>query len=122
MRIEDQIRLLHMRDAAQEAISFASGQTEADLDADRMRAMALTRAIEIIGEAAVAVSPETRSAYPLIPWRTVIAMRNRLIHAYVDVDNEVLLSTAHNDLPLLVDTLSSILGGEEEASPAAGET
>ncbi len=121
MSKEDQVRLQHMRDAANEAIGFASGKTEADLDADRMRTLALTRCFEIVGEAAVAVSPETKEAHPDIPWRTLIAMRNRLIHAYMSVDTAILLSTTHHDLPLLVDALSARLGDDGFPPFASGE-
>lgn len=121
MSKEEQVRLQHMRDAAQEAIAFASGKTQSDLDTDRMRTLALTRCFEIIGEAAVAVSPETRDAHPHIPWRTLIAMRNRLIHAYMSVDTAILLSTAHNDLPPLINTLSAMLGNDAFPSLPSGE-
>ncbi len=67
MHKEDKIRLQHMRDAAQEAVAFASGRAEADLNTDRMRALALTHCFGVIGEAAAAVSPETRDAYPHVP-------------------------------------------------------
>lgn len=121
MSKEDQVRLQHIQDAAQEAIGFAAGKTRSDLDADRMRTLAVTRCFEIIGEAAAGVSPETRNLHPTLPWRTLIAMRNRLIHAYFDVNINILLSTAHNDLPGLVSTLSSILGPKLPLLPSPEE-
>jgi uncharacterized protein with HEPN domain len=48
----DAVRLRHMMEAAQEALSFTQGRTRQDLDRDRMLWMAITRCIEIIGEAA----------------------------------------------------------------------
>ena len=105
----DRSRLLHMREAAAEAVSYAAGRGLADLEADRMRALALTRCVEIIGEAASSVSSEYKVAHPELPWRIMAAMRNRLIHAYFDVDLKVVLATAHQDLPPLIALLDQLL-------------
>jgi len=90
MPSEDVIRVRHMLDAAWEALAFVANKTRADLDRDRVLALALIKAIEIIGEAATKVSRECRQEYPEVPWVDVIGMRNRLIHAYADVDLDVL--------------------------------
>ncbi len=74
-----------MVDAASEALSFISDRERGDLDADRMLALALVKSIEIVGEAGATVSSEGRVEVPDVPWREIVAMRNRLIHAYFDV-------------------------------------
>jgi len=61
-----------------------------DLDTDEMLLFALTRAIEIAGKAASKISVETRQAIADVPWSAIIGMRNRLVHAYFDVDRDVL--------------------------------
>ena len=69
---EDIVRLRHMLDAAEEALEFARGRSRADLDTDRMFARAVVQDIEIVGEAAGAVSRETRictRTYPGPPLR-----------------------------------------------------
>ena len=96
------VRLQHMLDAAREALSFAGGKTRGYLDTDRMLVLALTRDLEIIGEAASRVTPEGQESYPDIPWRDVIGMRNWLVHAYFDVDLDILWDTVAEDLPSLV--------------------
>jgi uncharacterized protein with HEPN domain len=50
-----------MLDATNEAFSFAAGKSRSDPDQNRMLALALVKCIEIIGEAATKVSPETRA-------------------------------------------------------------
>jgi len=109
MHKADEIRLQHMRDAAREAVAFAAGKTHTDMEGDRMRALALVRCLEIIGEAAGTVSPELKAALPHIPWREMTAMRNRLIHAYFSVDLNLVLDTAHSDLPPLIAALNTAL-------------
>jgi uncharacterized protein with HEPN domain len=106
MQRDDSIRLRHMQDAAEEAIEFARGRTRADLDADRMLVLALVKEIEIIGEAAFRMSPRTRDQLPEIPWDDVIGMRHRLVHAYFDINLDILWRTVLADLPTLLQLLS----------------
>lgn len=80
-----------------------------ELETNRMLQLALTRLVEIIGEAASRVSHETRSRYPEIPWAEIIGMRNRLIHGYDFVDLNILWNTVKIDLPPLIEQLERIL-------------
>ena len=73
-----------------------------------MLLFALVRAIEIIGEAASRVSEPTRAAMPVVPWSQIAAMRNRLIHAYFDVNRDVVWQTAIEEIPALATILEAI--------------
>lgn len=110
MRDEDRIRLLHMREAEAKAIAMAEGLRREELASTRMLALALTRCLEIVGEAASRVSAETREQHPDLPYVEMIAMRNRLNHAYFDIDLDIPCTTVRKDLPPLVDKLDLILG------------
>lgn len=90
---------------AQEAVALAGSRTRRDLDADRMFELALTRLLEIIGEAASRVPLDVRDRYPDVPWRDVIDCRNRLIHGYDTLDLDIVWAIVANDLPLLIDAL-----------------
>ena len=109
MNESDIIRLRHMLDAAREALSFVAGRNSEDLGRDRMLVLALVKEIEIIGEAASRISDESRKALPRIPWPKIIAMRNRLIHAYADVDLSIVWDTLTGALPELVRELEIAL-------------
>ena len=63
----------------------------------------------MIGEAAANVTQASQDSYPQIPWPEIIAMRNRLIHAYFDIDLDRVWDTVQDDLPPLVAQLESIL-------------
>ncbi len=91
-----------MLDAAREAMSFAAGRSRGDLERDRMLVLAIVKDVEIIGEAAARVSPAMQASHPEIPWAQIIATRNRLIHAYFDVDLQVVWDTVTDDVPQLV--------------------
>lgn len=109
MRKSDVIRLRHMFDAAKEANSFIQKEERASLDVDRKLVLALMKSIEIIGEAAAKITKECQEDLPQIPWPNIIGMRNRLIHAYFDVNLEILWKTVTEDLPGLIDELEKIL-------------
>jgi len=98
-----------MRDAAREAIGFAADRSREALDADRMLVLALVKALEIVGEAAGQVSEETRARVPDIPWADIAGMRNRLVHAYFDINLEIVWQTIRQDLPPLVEKLESAI-------------
>lgn len=79
-----------------------------------MLALALTRCLEIIAEAASKVSPETRRQLPEIPFAKMISMRNQLIHAYFDVDLKIVWTTTVDHLPPLLTALDAALARIEE--------
>ena len=109
---DDRVRLLHMVDAAETALGFISGRQRADLDTDTMLRFALVRAVEIIGEAASRMSSECRERSPDIPWSLMVSMRNRLVHAYFDINRDILWNTVQKELPTLLPKLRELLSGD----------
>ena len=115
-RRDDANLLRDMLDAAKEAVAFAQGKRRADLDDDRKLVLSITRLVEIIGEAAGKVSKEFQASHSEIPWSDIIGMRNRLIHAYFDVDVDRVWDTVHDDLPPLITALERLISGEGATS------
>lgn len=108
MQKPDAIRLKHMLDAGGEIVTFVNGRSREDLDTDRMLVHSIVRCIEIIGEAASQVTAETRQEFSVIPWGNMIGMRNRLIHAYFEIDLDRVWDTVIDDLPPLLEELTRI--------------
>lgn len=104
----DDVRVAHICDAIDEALSFVEGKTRDDLAANRMLTLSLIKELEMIGEAAGKISEGFRRKHPEIPWDAMIATRNRLIHGYFDVDVEIVWKTIDEDLPQLSEELSRI--------------
>ena len=65
--------------------------------------------IGIIGEAASKVGPEVQATHSDIPWPQIIGMRNRIIHAYFEVNLDILWDTVNIGLPDLITQLEDIL-------------
>ncbi len=102
-----------MQDSVQAILSFAHGRKRTDLDRDRQFLSAVLREFEILGEAASQISDPTRKRFATFPWKEMIGMRNRLIHAYFDVDHDVVWNTIQAYLPMfklqLEETIASFL-------------
>jgi len=112
-RVEDYLE--HIAQAIQRAVdyverfdslsAFQQGQLEQD---------AVIRNIEIIGEAARQIqrqAPEFVTAHPELPWLDMRDMRNRMIHAYFDVNISVVWNTVKNDLPSLKQQIEPLVSG-----------
>lgn len=108
-RIDDLTRLKHIRDAAVTAINFVKDRDREDLDSDQMLSLALVRLIEIMGEAANNVSPTCQNTYCRIPWREIIGMKNRVVHAYFDVDMSIIWQVVKEDIPILIEEINQAI-------------
>lgn len=97
-----------MRRFAEKARAYTSGLTQSEFLANNLVYDATLRNLELIGEAATHVPADVRQQYPDVPWRLVIATRNRLIHAYLGIDNDTVWSIVQTDLPELIKTLGRI--------------
>jgi uncharacterized protein with HEPN domain len=107
--LNDDIRLRHMLDTAKQAIAFMAGRSKLSLDADAMLLLAVVKAVEIVGEAAAKITKERQADIPQIPWSQIISMRNRLTHAYFDIDTDVVWQTIVEDLPELIRELETVI-------------
>lgn len=74
-----------------------------------MLKLALTKLVEIVGEAAKQVSEPTRSQHPDVPWSAAARMRDRLVHHYFDIDLDILWTTVTADIPALLAVLPHLV-------------
>ena len=108
MSPRDRWRVEHMVEAAEQALAFVAGRSRGDLDADMMLRKALTRAVQIIGEAATQMSAAGRAELPRIPWRQITGTRNRLVHPCFDVDADILWVAATVEVAALLAQMKSV--------------
>ncbi len=117
MNERDETLLRDMLDMSRKAQAFLGGRGQEIVDQDEMLAFALVRAIEVLGEAASRITPETRVALPQIPWKVIVGMRNKIIHDYRTIDTRIVWKTVVEDLPPLIAELEKILPPEEPEQP-----
>jgi len=101
-----------MLDWAQTSERIAARETRLSLDENVALRSALTRTLQVIGEAANNVTAESRRAYPAIPWADIIGMRHKLVHVYYAVDLDIVWTTVSEYVPLLLAELQRILGDD----------
>ncbi len=109
------VRLQDILVNARLAQEFLGDLNAEELAADLQRLYALTRAVEIVGEAAASVVPADRAKAPALPWRQMIDIRNRLIHGYQTVRSLILRDTVRDYFPGLINQVELIL--KESADP-----
>lgn len=96
---------------AVKVMAYTAGLDQSGFVANELVYDATLRNLELIGEAATHIPDEVRNAYPEIPWRMIIATRNRLIHGYLGVDDDTLWSIVRDDVPGLLASMKAIEDG-----------
>lgn len=102
---EWQFYLADMIEFAEKVLAYTEGFDQPRFEASGLNYDATVRNLELIGEAATHIPQTVRDSAPHIPWRTIIATRNRLIHAYLGIDNDTLWSIIQSDIPGLLQDL-----------------
>lgn len=105
---EESVYLKHIRDAIAKIESYTAGGRGAFFH-DTMVQDAVVRNLEVIGEAVKHLSPDFRRRHPRIPWRSITALRNVLIHEYFGVDLEIVWRVVQRRLPTLKRSVEQLL-------------
>lgn len=101
----------HIRDildAIAETQNFTRG-LDYETFKDDLKAVRAVEMNFIIGEAANQIPDEIEEKHRTIPWNLMRAMRNRIVHAYFEVDEKLMWDTIRNDLPPLIPELERLL-------------
>jgi uncharacterized protein with HEPN domain len=97
-----------MYEFAEKVIAYTDGLDQTRFVASGLNYDATVRNLELIGEAATHIPDEIRTSTPEIPWRMIIATRNRLIHGYLGIDEDTLWSIIQDDIPELLIALTEL--------------
>lgn len=108
----DKERFLHIRDAAMKIGAFTALLSEDDFRQSDLVQHGVTNCLYIIGEAATRISSDTQSRFPDIEWDVIRGMRNRLAHAYFDINLGIVWYSATVDTPRLLAIVEQILADE----------
>jgi uncharacterized protein with HEPN domain len=93
---------------AEKVLAYTAGMDQATFVANKLVFDATVRNLELIGEAATHVPEAVRQAHSQVPWRMIIATRNRLVHGYLGIDNDTLWSIVVTDVPALLPMLKTV--------------
>lgn len=109
---KNQAYLWDMRDAARVAARMVEGAGFDEYLSDEKLRSAVERKLEILGEAARRVSAGFRESHPEIPWRSIVGLRNVLLHEYGEVDHGRIWKIVASDVPELLRGLDRLLPRE----------
>lgn len=70
---------------------------------------AVVRNLSIIGEAVKNLPKEIKIKYPQVPWKKISGARDKVIHAYFAIDEDILWKTVKEDLPPFKKQIAKIL-------------
>lgn len=102
---------------AERVLSYTHGFDQTGFEASALNVDATLRNLELIGEAATHIPEAVRARHPQIPWRMIVATRNRLIHGYLGIDNDTVWSLVRDEVPALLEklrTLRAAAGSQRE--------
>ncbi len=97
-----------MIDFAEKVLAYTDGLDQSGFVASGLSYDGTLRNLELIGEAATHIPDQIRASHSEIPWRMIIATRNRLIHGYLGIDDDTLWSIIKDDVPNLVPLLKAL--------------
>lgn len=109
MKRDAMVCLGDMLDYARDIEVFVAGMDTRGFADDRKTQYAVLRALEVIGEAAKRVPPETQARFPDIPWRQIIGMRNVIAHDYLGISVPRIYETATVFIPRLTKRLPDLI-------------
>jgi len=112
MQKDDLVYAGHMMDMARKALDLVRGKDRRDYNSDEALRFALAHLIQVIGEAARHVSKIFCDANPQIPWKAIVGMRHKVVHDYMNVDENVVWDTVIKELQPLVTELEKIVPAE----------
>ncbi|MDO8588076.1 MAG: DUF86 domain-containing protein [Armatimonadota bacterium] len=110
---KDDAWLLDILLAARRALDFTKNTDEQEFFQNELMQNAVMRQLEIMGEAARKISAETTNAHPDIPWRSLVGMRNRLIHEYFRIRLDRVWETVCDDIPELIKLIEPLVPPED---------
>ena len=109
----DRARLADMAEYARHAIDLLGDADSTSLLLDIKTQFAVRHAVEIVGEAASKVSEAARGRLPILPWRSIVGMRNTIIHGYSHIDLERVIVVVRRDLPRLIEEIERLQGEQD---------
>ena len=111
MQRDDEVYVGHMLDLARKVTAKTAGAPREKFEQDENLRLALAHLLQTIGEAARRVSREFQKAHPEIPWSGIAGMRHKVVHDYMDVDEDVVWKTSVEEIPRLVAALEPLVRG-----------
>jgi len=107
----DKERLNHIIESVGNIFEFTAKISLEEFSANKMLRFAVIKNLEIIGEASNLLSDELKDKYPEIDWKSIIGLRNFLVHGYYQISDKIIWNSIQEDLPRFLSQITSIKNG-----------
>jgi uncharacterized protein with HEPN domain len=111
------VYLKHIRDSINKIYLYTGNITLEVFFENSMIHDAVIRQFEIIGEATNNITNDFRLKYETVPWKNMIALRNKVIHGYFGVNLNIIWDAVKEELPPLKKSIDEIIKNETPKSP-----
>jgi uncharacterized protein with HEPN domain len=101
--------LLDIQDAIERALEYTNGLTWDEYLHDNKTQDAVVRNLEVLGETTKNISDDLRIEYPAVPWRDMSGTRDRLVHHYFGISQEIVWQIVQKDLPGLKQQIANMI-------------
>ena len=112
MKRDDAVYLGHILDLADKIRQRVADKSRDDFDSNEDLRIVLTHLIQTIGEAARRVSSAFQKDHPEVPWSDIIGMRHRIVHDYMNVDEDIVWDVVTFELPKFVQLIEPLIPPE----------
>lgn len=109
MKRDYKLFIQDIKDCIAQINRFVEDMAFKDFVKDDKTSSAVVRKLEIIGEAAKNVPDEIKQKYKELPWSDMARMRDKIIHDYFGIDNEIVWKTIKEKLPEIKPKIDNIL-------------
>jgi uncharacterized protein with HEPN domain len=104
---KDSIYIEEIKEFCQKIIGYTAHMGFEQFVDDEKTQLAVIKLIENVGEASKRISDETRAKYLNVDWKKAMAMRDKLVHHYMDVDIAIVFDVSIGEIPSLLKNLES---------------
>lgn len=116
MEKDNTVYLKHILDAALRIEDYTKEITQDKFISNNLIQAGVIREIEIIGEATKMINSRFKEKRPILPWKKIAGMRDKLIHSYFGVDLNAVWKTVKEDIPFLKENIAKIINEIERQS------
>lgn len=117
MKKDIKVYILHIRDSIDKIESYTNNVTQLDFNRNTMIQDAVIRQLEIIGEAAKNIPEDFKKKYEDIPWKSMIGMRNKVIHEYFGVQLDIVWEALMTEMPVLKVNINKLVSNMASGTP-----
>lgn len=108
-RKDNKVYLLDIKRSCLKILKYIKNKTKSDFAKDHMLSDAVEKNLLVIGEASTKISIDFKKENSEVDWKSIVGIRNKIIHEYFDINIDTIWLTVTKDIPVLKKQINQIL-------------